>query len=136
MKQTNNASRWAPAPTSSVCVCGRVVNNPALLAASVTPVTEAVENIHPDGSTLLPTLGNGRTRFFCGETELLVWRNALLHRYSAISDNGIGVEIDEYDADNANIYLVPELLITSKNLPPTPACPKQSSGCFTRGPSL
>ena len=64
-----------------------------------------------------------------------MWRNALLYRYSAISDNGIEVEIDEYDADNANIYLVPELL-TTKNPPPPPQLAKTVIRLFYQGAKL
>ena len=65
--------------------------NPPVMATSVTSDIEA----STDGSKLLPTLGNIQKRFFCGEEELLVWRNALEYCYSAIADNNIDFQLDD-----------------------------------------
>ena len=49
---------------------------------------------------LLPTLDTIQKRFFCGKDEILVWRNVLTLRYSAIQDSDLKVQITDYDSDN------------------------------------
>lgn len=44
-------------------------------------------------------------RFSCTENELIIWRNSLVYRYTAISDNSIVVKTSDFDYDDNNISL-------------------------------
>ena len=54
----------------------------------------------PNTNKLQPTLDQKQKRFFCGEQELVVWRNALLYRYSAIQDDSVILQVTDYDSED------------------------------------
>ena len=58
-------------------------------------------NGHCDGipNKLQPTLDDIQKRFSCSISELLAWRNALVFRYSGITDNSVTVETSDFDND-------------------------------------
>ena len=55
------------------------------------------ESTVPSPKKLKPTLDKNQKRFFCGEKELVVWRNTLLYRYSAIHDKSVTLQVTDYD---------------------------------------
>ena len=73
---------------------------------------------------LKSTLDDIQKRFSCGRDELCIWRNSLCYRYSAITNNELSVEINDYDINDSvlggNPLIVPlptpsELSKTSKD---------------------
>ena len=45
---------------------------------------------------LIHTADNHQKRFWCGEEELVVWRNVLLYRYSAVQ-HSLKLQVEDYD---------------------------------------
>ena len=50
---------------------------------------------------LKPTLDGIQKRFSCGRDELCIWGNSLCYRYSAIANNELNVEINDYDINDS-----------------------------------
>ena len=48
-----------------------------------------------------------RNVFSCGRDELRIWRNSLCYRYSAITNNELGVEISDYDISDSVLGGIP-----------------------------
>ena len=48
--------------------------------------------------------------FSCGRDELCIWRNSLCYRYSAITNNELSVEINDYDINDSVLGGIPLLV--------------------------
>ena len=56
---------------------------------------------------LKPALDDIQKCFYSGQDELCIWRNSLCHRYSAIANNELGVEINDYDINDSVLGGIP-----------------------------
>ena len=56
---------------------------------------------------LKSTLDDIQKRFSCGRDELCIWRNSLCYRYSAITNNELSVEINDYDINDSVLGGIP-----------------------------
>ena len=59
---------------------------------------------------LKSTLDDIQKRFSCGRDELCIWRNSLCYRYSAITNNELSVEINDYDINDSVLGGIPLLV--------------------------
>lgn len=55
---------------------------------------------------LIPTLCPNQKRFFCGEHEIVLWRSALLLRYSSFQGGSFSFKSQDFDKDNTVIESV------------------------------
>ena len=56
---------------------------------------------------LKSTLDDIQKLFSCGRDELCIWRNSLCYRYSAITNNELSVEINDYDINDSVLGGIP-----------------------------